>query len=310
MAQVKNQSEHMFIEWAQGIQADNYDVEHVATLLNNLGNDRLEGLDVGGGIGRYAQLVCDQVPGCKMVVLDKSELAEEAFVDDSRLVLKNADFFTFAPSRRYDFVIFKTVLHHFIDGSEAETAELQQRALKKAHQLLRPGGLLLIEENFYQGIFGLKDDTPGKIIFAITRQRWIENLVRRLGANTAGEGVRFRAMGSWQKMLEEENFAVGSLTCSPTWGRDWPLWQRLPLLGSRRFQGVLVARSEQPKGDHQTTESFSFAKAILNPFKIDTPIIARISGFWKKASVRMRWGLALVALTGPLTFTTCAMSEA
>jgi len=311
LAQVKNESEHMFVEWAQGIQADNYDVERVAELLNSLGSARLEGLDVGGGIGRYAQLVCEKVPGCRVMVLDKSELAEESFVEDPNLDLARADYFDFNPKHRYDFVIFKTVLHHFIADDEESTIKLQRRALEKAHQLLRPGGLLLIEENFYQGVFGLRDDTPGKLIFAITRQRWVENVVRRLGANTAGEGVRFRAIGSWQKMLEQEHFNLHSLTCSPTWGRKWPLWQRLPLLSSGRFQGVLVARSEIPTAKRQKVRnSSSFIGGFFAPAQSDAPAFARVSRYWEKASTRVRWYMTLIAITGPIAFTTCAITEA
>lgn len=308
MAQAKNQSEHMFVEWAQGIQAENYDVQRVAELLNNLGSDRLEGLDVGGGIGRYAQLVCDQVPGCRMVVLDKSELADDAFVDDERLELKNADYFTFEPGRLYDFLIFKTVLHHFISDNEADTADLQRRALRKAHKLLRPGGLLLIEENYYQGVLG--DDLPGRLIFAVTRQRWIEDIVRKLGANTAGEGVRFRSFGSWQKMLEQEGFALRSLTCSPTWGRSWPLWQRLPLISSGRFQGVLEARAGQTPGDiQQTPERLQASSGFAQP-TFSSAFAMRFQQLWQQASTRLRWCLTMVALVGPLTITTCSFSEA
>jgi len=308
MAQVKNQSEHMFVEWAQGIQADHYDVERVAELLRGLGEERLEGLDVGGGIGRYAQLVCDKVPGCRMVVLDKSELAEESFVDDERLQLTNDDYFTFEPGRRYDFLIFKTVLHHFISDSEQDTSELQQRALKKAHQLLRPGGLLLIEENFYQGVLG--DDAPGKLIYAVTKQRWIENMVRRLGANTAGEGVRFRSMGSWSEMLQREGFVIRSLVRSPTWGKHWPLWQRIPLLSSGRYQGVLEAHAVAVTGEPEQNVQVESERGISPSWGFAQPLMARMSSFWQGVSSRVRWAFTLVAVTGPITLTTCAMSEA
>ncbi len=305
MAEAKNQSEHMFVEWAQGIQSDNYDVERVAELLKGLEREELHGLDVGGGIGRYAQLVCDQVPGCSMTVLDKSELAIETFVDDPRLELMSVDYFSFEPAQRYDFVIFKTVLHHFITDNEADTAALQQRALKKARQLLRPGGLLLIEENFYQGVMG--DDLPGRLIFAVTRQRWIEDVVRRLGANTAGEGVRFKSLSSWSKMIGKENFALRSLVCSPTWGRKWPLWQRLPLISSGRFQGVLEARAKAAPNEQQPSYTPSrYSSALFNP----PSILERVRHSWEKASQKLRWVLAVCALTGPLTITTCALSEA
>lgn len=306
MAQVKNQSEHMFVEWAQGIQAANYDVVRVAELLKGLNEERLVGLDVGGGIGRYAQLICDQVPGCHMVVLDKSELAEEHFVNDTRLELKKADYFSFDAGQRYDFLVFKTVLHHFIADNESNTRELQLRALKKARQLLRPGGLLLIEENFYQGVVG--DDTPGRLIFAVTRQRWIENLVRRLGANTAGEGVRFRSIKSWNQILQQEGFTTRSLACSPTWGRTWPLWQRLPLLSSGRFQGVLEASVKPQTGELKTVqESFSFARSLLAPSEA---LLARASHIWSNTSTKLRWCAAVIAVTGPLAITTCSLSEA
>lgn len=245
MARVINPSEHMFVEWSRDIRPDNYDVTRVAELLRRMEQPRLVGLDVGGGIGRYAKLVCDKVPGCRMVVLDKSELAAESFVRDERLELCCQDYFEYNPDQRYDFVLFKTVLHHFVGDDERETTALQKRALDKALRLLRPGGLLLIEENFYQGALG--GDLPGRLIYAVTRSRRLEELARRLGANSAGEGVRFRSLRSWNKLLAEQGFLVYSAVRSPTWGKPWSLWQRLLLGGAGRYQAVLEVKPERPE---------------------------------------------------------------
>lgn len=302
MSGAVNQSEHMFVEWSQGIQADNYDVERVVSLLNSLENENLHGLDIGGGIGRYAQLVCDAVPGCKITVLDKSELAEDAFVNDPRLELEAGDYFDYTPPHKYDFVIFKTVLHHFIADNEKTTTELQRSALNKARALLRPGGLLLIEENYYQGLMG--GDLPGRLIYFVTRQQWVEDLVRRLGANTAGEGVRFRAFNSWRSLIEDEGFALASLECSPTWGQRWAWWQRIPLLSSGRFQGVLEARVRPVESIVQPIAT----QSLLASF----PSLDLVGGFRglvaRARNSRWRYVIAICALTGPAV-STCTLAE-
>lgn len=304
MPKAKNQSEHMFVEWSLDIKPDHYDVERVAALLRGLDQDELHGLDIGGGIGRYAQLVCDKVPGCRMTVLDKSELAEDAFVDDDRLQLEAGDYFDYQPGRRYDFVVFKTVLHHFIADSENATLELQRQALRKARSLLRPGGLLLIEENFYQGLLG--DDLPGRLIYAVTKQQWIADLVRRLGANTAGEGVRFRSFNSWRKLVSEEGFALNSLECSPTWGQTWPAWQRIPLLSSGRFQGVLEARALPLNAAAERSRAAAPESGVLAA--LTRPFAYAREALEQRLSTRWRYFLAVLAVTGPAV-STCTLAE-
>lgn len=260
MSESPKQSEYMFVEWSQDIRERSYDVVQVARLLRDLPGETLKGLDVGGGIGRYAQLICDQEPRSHITVLDKSELAVNDFVDDDRLSLQACDFFNFSPSEKFDFVIFKTVLHHFIDDSEKTTEQLQREALRKAHSMLKPGGVVLIEENFYQGITG--DDIPGRMIFFLTRQRWLAALTHRLGANTAGEGVRFRSFHSWLSILESEGFGLRSVFQSPTWGHSWPMWQQLPLFSSGRFQGILEAFPE-PVRENVSAENNSTKNSSL-----------------------------------------------
>ncbi|MCB1756179.1 MAG: class I SAM-dependent methyltransferase [Gammaproteobacteria bacterium] len=237
---MQHQSEKKFVEWSECITLRHHNVRCVARLLNTRNNGALKGLDVGGGVGTFASHVCTLVSGCQITVIDKSSLARDGFVANPGLRFEEADFLSMDETTRYDFIIMKTVLHHFIGEGETETRANQLAALEKARRLLKPDGLLLIEENFYEDFFG--KDLIGRFILALTQPRLLEPLIRRLGANTAGEGVRFRSLHGWKDLFAESGLEIDTLEKSPTWGTDFPLWQRLPLLCKQRFQAVLSLR--------------------------------------------------------------------
>ena len=232
---MKNKSEIKFVEWSHAIKKDDYDVKAVIELLSSLGKKSLMGLDVGGGIGKFASVVAENVEGCKVIVVDNSDLVSGSFVDSEQCSLIEADWFEYDPEIKFDFVIFKTVLHHFVESSDKKTKEAQVLGLLKAADVLKDDGVLIIEENFYESALGFAD-LSGRLIYEITKMRSIEKLTRKLGANTAGEGVRFRSMIAWTKIFEESGFKIDRVT-KVHW--DWQVWQKIPLMGKDRFQAVL-----------------------------------------------------------------------
>jgi hypothetical protein len=232
---MKNESEIKFVEWSHAINKDDYDVKAVIDLLGSLGKESLVGLDVGGGIGRFASVVAENVEGCRIVVVDNSELVSDAFVGNERCSLIERDWFTYNSGIKYDFIIFKTVLHHFVESSDKKTRNSQVLGLLKAADVLKDDGVLIIEENFYESAFGF-GDLSGRLIYEITKMTLIERITRKLGANTAGEGVRFRSMMAWTKIFEEAGFKIDQVT-KLQW--DWQAWQKIPLMGKARFQAVL-----------------------------------------------------------------------
>ena len=203
--------------------------------MRSAGSESTRGLDVGGGIGKFASIITENVDGCSIVVVDNSDLVYDSFVVNDNVTLVESDWFEYKSESKYDFIIFKTVLHHFVETSEIKTRNAQVLGLLKAAELLKDDGILIVEENFYESAFRL-GDLAGRLIYEITKLTLIEKITRKLGANTAGEGVRFRSMLAWEKIFQESGFKIDQVTkCQ--W--DWQAWQRIPLMGKDRFQAVL-----------------------------------------------------------------------
>lgn len=232
---MKNKSEIKFVEWSYAIKKDDYDVKFVTDLLISLGKKNLVGLDVGGGIGKFASVVAENIGGCKIVVVDNSDLVKGSFIKSKHCSIIEKNWFEYDPEIKFDFVIFKTVLHHFVENSDKKTRSAQVLGLLKAAKVLKDDGVLIIEENFYESSMGF-EDLSGRLIYEITKLTSIEKITRKLGANTAGEGVRFRSMMAWTKIFEETGFKIEKVT-KVEW--DWQAWQKIPLMGKERFQAVL-----------------------------------------------------------------------
>jgi len=97
-------------------------------------------LDVGGGHGRYAECLVDA--GFQATVFDKSvciDLARQRYGD--RLKYVSGDFFVDDFSGEYDGALLSNIVHGL--GAD-EIVSL----LKKLHQVIAPGGLLVIKDMF------------------------------------------------------------------------------------------------------------------------------------------------------------------
>ena len=238
-----------FVEWSKDATEKSFDLKHIIAFLhdqietseNNPPNvDRpLRLLDVGGGIGLVAK-VLSQALGAQVDVIDPSPLARDGFVESPKTRFHFGDYLTCNLSEPYDAILFRTVLHHFVGSGFAETSRLQSQGLAKAKQLLRPNGLkrIVVVENFYEPF--LKQDLTGQLIYAVTSLRHLEALTRRLGANTAGEGVRFRSLASWRELFSQQALQIEKLWRDPDWGERMPWWQKLPLVCDQRYQGTLI----------------------------------------------------------------------
>lgn len=140
-----------------------------------------------GGIGKFASVIAENVEGCTIVVIDNSDLVNESFVDDDNAALVKSDWLEYKSESKFDFIIFKTVLHHFIKSSELKTRNAQVQGLLKAAELLKDDGILSVGENFYESAFRL-GDLSGRLIYEITKLTLIEKIARKLGANKARDG--------------------------------------------------------------------------------------------------------------------------
>ena len=240
-------SEAKFVGWSKGWSPEDYNVLFSAgAILSSFGRCDLSEkhcLDVGGGIGSFASFIAD-ITDMSVDVIDPSSLAWSNFIDNKKVNLIRDDFMNFSSNRQYDIISINLVLHHVIDpaGHQDRTLLLQSAFLSKAKSLLAKNGLLIIQENFYNGYFNT--DIPGQLVNILTGSQLLSKILKPF-ANTAGEGVRFRSISKWIKILEACGFNVESSAMATKWG-DWRLavTKRFFFMKEGR-QGVLICKIKE-----------------------------------------------------------------
>jgi len=251
-----------FVEWSRGVNEESYDLSEMTRIIENRFKGKsIKIADIGGGIGTTVNALCSSLDTAYADVIDNSPLAQESFISHARTNLVYENFFDFKADRKYDVVIFRTVLHHFVGQSEKETLALQIKALNKTHSnLVTEGGVVFIIENFYEPAFG--SDITGRIIYELTKLKFSSAVFRYLGANTAGEGVRFRSFNSWKRIFEKCGFELGTKITADDWSMSMPIWQRIPFVCKNRHQALVVlqnaaaadSRGEESKGKSKRLE--------------------------------------------------------
>ncbi len=232
----KERSDSGFIENSSLREALNYDILTTLGILNLSKENNLHVLDIGGGIGKFSEIIADNF-NCKVDVLDPSTLVKKNFSKSKNLELISSKLEDFNIEKKYDFIFMNLILHHMICDDLKNTKNKQINSLKKALSFLKPEGKIIIQENFYNGFFN--SDCAGRLIFMITKLKFIENLTRKLGANTAGEGVRFRSYKSWESIFKKCGLNTLFEIKNPNDGY-MPILQKILLLCYGRFQSIRV----------------------------------------------------------------------
>jgi SAM-dependent methyltransferase len=229
-----------FVEWSQEAKPGDYDIAYIVNVLRGMRKPEIRVLDVGGGIGSVGRVLVESSNNIHVDVVDNSSLAAKHFLRHAKLRLIYEDFLNVRAEQKYDAIIFRTVLHHIIGDSSRRTLELQHRAISKARNMLHDDGKLIIIENFYDPV--VSKDISGEIIFQCTKLKTFAPIFRRLGANTAGEGVRFRSLKSWLEMFRTHHLEVSGDLVMERWASPLPLWQRFPLLLGKKYQALIELR--------------------------------------------------------------------
>jgi ubiquinone/menaquinone biosynthesis C-methylase UbiE len=166
-------------------------------------------VDVGGGNGLFGDMLLDAYPGARGVIIDPAEvlLRENQRHPRKEVLLARAENLDeLFGERKFDLILFNWILHHLVLDSYAKTVELQRTVLAKARGLLKPGGVISVLENLYEGT--IVDGVPSRLIFELTKSTLLKSVVSLLGANTAGCGVCFRSRKAWQEDAEDAGLSV------------------------------------------------------------------------------------------------------
>lgn len=224
-------------------QLASFDTEYVDAdrwqmVKRNIDRDFPDGkfrfLDLGGGTGRFADLLLANYPLAEGCVFDNSELLLAKNNPDPRkqLICDSAEHLGKIDGR-FDLVSVHWLLHHLVGDSYAQTTINQRAVLGGLAGLLASRGRISVFENNYQGL--LLDALPGWLIYEATSMRSLAALTRRLGANTAGVGVCFRSEQQWRAMIAATGYKIVDYDEPDQW--IWPLrWYWRVFLFLRRVR--------------------------------------------------------------------------
>jgi len=197
-------------------QTQTFDVEYVdkdmfthvkSALIKFMPSNSFSFIDVGGGNGQYADLILNKFPDSQVTIVEPDNyLLSKNSIRQRKTLIPGIYQDTQLGNCKHDVVSFNWVLHHFVGKSYSQTIKYQNQGLEKAYHQLKPGGLLFIFENFYDGF--IFKDLPSHIIHSMTASKVLQPVTKRLGANTAGVGVCFHSEQTWLEMLRQQGFSI------------------------------------------------------------------------------------------------------
>lgn len=175
------------------------------------GRDNYSLLDVGGGNGTFLDTMLQAMPEASGTLIEMSPGMAEKNITSPRKTVVCANFLDWAATtaqsaQRFDVIFFNFVLHHFVGKQRDESVHLQIQALQAAKMVLAEGGMIVVYEIHYNGLF--HDESPSALIHALSSSAILSPVVKRLGANTAGFGVCFHSENFWRKLFGENGLKV------------------------------------------------------------------------------------------------------
>jgi tRNA1(Val) A37 N6-methylase TrmN6 len=229
------QSDAWFVRWSKNRKPQNWDLSYIAAFIDRKGY--ATGADIGGSVGQFANLLKNR---CKKLVqidvIDPSVRSRNSFCGVEGVHFFHTSLEQLNADRKYDFAVVSFVLHHIVRNTNRQTYEAQKTFISKVSSILKEDGVIFVVENIYEGVFGT--DIGGRVIYEITKLKSIAPLTRKLGANTAGEGVRFRNQRSWDIMFKSVGLRELDSVLNKEFGASFPITKRIPLLCNERYQSI------------------------------------------------------------------------
>jgi SAM-dependent methyltransferase len=233
------QSDAEFVRWSKGTKPQSWDFSYIAAFIDRKGY--ATGADIGGSVGHFANLLKDRCKKLERIdVIDPSVRSRNSFCGVENVHFLHTSLEQLSTDQKYDFVVVNFVLHHIVRNTNRQTYEAQKSFISKILPVLKEDGVIFIEENIYEGVFGT--DLGGRVIYEITKLKSIASLTRKLGANTAGEGVRFRNQRSWDTMFRSVGLRELDSIVNKRFGVSFPYYKKIPLLCNERYQSVKILK--------------------------------------------------------------------
>lgn len=180
-------------------------------------NEHITLLDVGGGGGYFTKAVCDylQEQGYKVTayVLDPMRYRSwNSFQNDINFCQESIEHIDICfKEQKFDLIFCNKVFHHFVTNTYSGTLSMIYDCMKKLRKKLTKNGKLCILDIFYDGI--LIDSFPSWAIYQCTSQKnpLLIKLFRKMGAQSAGNGVCFQSERMWRQLIKKSHFKIDVL---------------------------------------------------------------------------------------------------
>ncbi len=186
-------------------------VDEIKSVLSPFVTDRPDArfLDLGGGPGRFSDLLLATYESASVVVADSSELLLSRNRPHPRKTVVGVDASRLAEAfdhGSFDVIFVHRLLHHLVGDSYAESIAFIEAVLCQCAAVLKPDGRLSIIENIWNGRF--IDGLASRLLYHATSSRLVAPISRRLGANTAGTGVCYLSDRLLVRLLRQAGLSV------------------------------------------------------------------------------------------------------
>jgi len=202
----------------------------------NKKENELKIADFGGAGGQLLDVLAKKSnKGLKLYDVElvgsyKKHLANQDIVFVNKSIL-NAGF----KNKYFDCIIIRDVLHHLIGFNLLDTQKNQERALLELKRMIRPGGLILIEE------LVTSSKISSRIIYALSKLNskiGFKNKLLLISSNTV---VSFLTVNDLNRLIEKVFDGQQIRTDKIPWNRE--LSSRLMHLGAKNWKMILAIRT-------------------------------------------------------------------
>jgi SAM-dependent methyltransferase len=180
-------------------------LQTIATLNSHIE----EVADFGGGNGRFLDRLLHHLPNAHGTNYEISAYMRSLNTCSSQKTVLADSFLSIDAYSKFDLVIMNWVLHHIIGRDLSTTLRLIHAAVEIALRILKPGGLVVVSENFLKSI--CPERFASAALFLITRSKFLKPIASRMrdGSAVAGLGLYYMSEPQLRTMfLKFEHIAT------------------------------------------------------------------------------------------------------
>lgn len=190
------------VEYLEEIQ-----LEYLFNLIkNDFPGGEFKFLDIGGGNGKFTDMLLEKFPKSTGTIIDNSEvlLNKNTTNERKRKILSSVkDLSQIFFEEKFDLININWVLHHLVGNSYKNTLNNINLTNQMVASLIAENGRISIFENNYNGQF--YDDLPGYMIYRLSSSKMLAKIFSHIkyATDVASVGVSFHSKKKWGSIFKE-----------------------------------------------------------------------------------------------------------